>query len=91
MNFNCCDISKEDDCDATKEIKVRTTKETGKNVFITTIDNLSLVAGVPYAHCHEAYEKDGNISDAVTLCVYRFDLRGLFARRRGGKADGNQL
>lgn len=32
-----------------------------KNVWITTIDNLSLKAGVPYTHCYEAYEKNGNI------------------------------
>ena len=55
----------------------------GKNVFITTIDNLSLVAGVPYAHCHEAYEKDGNIFydkslryvkiNDFSLCMFRPD------------------
>ena len=32
-----------------------------KRVFITTIDNLSLVSGVAYANCYETYEKDGNI------------------------------
>ena len=32
-----------------------------KNVWITTIDNLALVSGIPYAHCYEAYEKNGNI------------------------------
>lgn len=28
-----------------------------KNVWITTIDNLSLVSGTPYTHCYKAYEK----------------------------------
>ena len=32
-----------------------------KNVWITTINNLALVSGIPYAHCYEAYEKNGNI------------------------------
>lgn len=32
-----------------------------KNVWITTIDKLGLRAGVPFTHCYEAYEKDGNI------------------------------
>lgn len=32
-----------------------------KNVFITTIDNLSLVSGEAFTHCYEAYEKEGNI------------------------------
>ena len=31
------------------------------NVYITTIDNLSLVGGVPYTHCYKSYPKDGNI------------------------------
>ena len=54
-----------------------------KKVFITTIDNLSLEAGVPYAHCYEAYEKDGNIFydkslknikiNDFSLCMFRPD------------------
>ena len=32
-----------------------------KNVFITTIDNLSLISGEAFTHCYEAYEKEGNI------------------------------
>ena len=54
-----------------------------KRVFITTIDNLSLEAGVPYAHCYEAYEKDGNIFydkslknikiNDFSLCMFRPD------------------
>ncbi len=32
-----------------------------KDVFITTIDNLSLKSGIPYAGCFKAFEKDGNI------------------------------
>ena len=32
-----------------------------KNVFITTIDKLGMSKGIPFAHCCESYEKDGNI------------------------------
>ena len=32
-----------------------------KNVFITTIDKLGMLKGIPFAHCYESYEKDGNI------------------------------
>lgn len=32
-----------------------------KNVFITTIDKLGMSKGIPFAHCYESYEKDGNI------------------------------
>ena len=32
-----------------------------ENVFITTIDKLNLNSGVAFAHCYEAYEKNGNI------------------------------
>lgn len=38
-----------------------------KNVWITTIDNLSLVRGTPYTHCYKAYEKNGNIFYDKTL------------------------
>lgn len=38
-----------------------------KNVWITTIDNLSLVSGTPYTHCYKAYEKNGNIFYDKTL------------------------
>lgn len=38
-----------------------------KNVWITTIDNLSLVSGIPYTHCYKAYEKNGNIFYDKTL------------------------
>ena len=54
-----------------------------KKVFITTIDKLSLVSGVPYAHCYEAFEKDGNIFydkslknvkiNDFSLCMFRPD------------------
>lgn len=33
----------------------------GNDVYITTIDNLSLVSGKAYTHCYKSYEKDGNI------------------------------
>lgn len=32
-----------------------------KNVYITTIDNLSLAGNKAYTHCYEAYERNGNI------------------------------
>ena len=32
-----------------------------KNVYITTIDKLGMSKGIPFAHCYESYEKDGNI------------------------------
>lgn len=32
-----------------------------KNVFISTIDKLGMSKGIPFAHCYESYEKDGNI------------------------------
>lgn len=32
-----------------------------KNVFITTIDKLGMSKGIPFVHCYESYEKDGNI------------------------------
>lgn len=32
-----------------------------KNVYIATIDNLSLISGEAFTHCYEAFEKDGNI------------------------------
>lgn len=32
-----------------------------KKVFITTIDKLGMSKGIPFAHCYESYEKDGNI------------------------------
>ena len=38
-----------------------------KNVWITTIDNISLVSGIPYTHCYKAYEKNGNIFYDKTL------------------------
>lgn len=54
-----------------------------KRVFITTIDNLSLVSGVAYANCYETYEKDGNIFyekslknvkiNDFQLCMFRPD------------------
>ena len=54
-----------------------------KKVFITAIDKLSLVSGVPYAHCYEAFEKDGNIFydkslknvkiNDFSLCMFRPD------------------
>lgn len=37
---------------------IRELLKENKNVFITTIDNLSLVSGEAYTHCYEAYEKD---------------------------------
>ena len=40
---------------------VRELLREGKSVCVTTIDNLSLKAGIPYAGCYEAYEKDENI------------------------------
>lgn len=40
---------------------IRELLKENKNVFITTIDNLSLVSGEAYTHCYEAYEKDKNI------------------------------
>ena len=36
-------------------------------VFITTIDNLSLKSGIPYAGCYKTFEKDGNIFYEKTL------------------------
>lgn len=44
-----------------------------KNVFITTIDNLSLDSGVAYTHCYEAYEKDGNIFYDKTLKTFKIN------------------
>ncbi len=38
-----------------------------KNVWITTIDNLSLVDGIAYTHCYKAYEKNENIFYDKTL------------------------
>lgn len=32
-----------------------------KNVYITTIDNLSLAGNKAYTHCYETYERNGNI------------------------------
>ncbi|MBO6087638.1 glutathione synthase [bacterium] len=32
-----------------------------KQVWVTTIDNLSLKSGIPYADCYETFEKDGDI------------------------------
>lgn len=32
-----------------------------RNVYITTIDGLSLIMGTAYAHCYKVVEKDGNI------------------------------
>lgn len=32
-----------------------------KNVYITTIDNLSVAGTTAYTHCYEAYERNGNI------------------------------
>lgn len=40
---------------------IRELLKENKNVFITTIDNLSLVSGEAFTHCYEAYEKEGNI------------------------------
>ena len=32
-----------------------------RNVYITTIDGLSLISGKAYTHCYQVYEKNGNI------------------------------
>ena len=40
---------------------IRELLKENKNICITTIDKLSLIAGVPFAHCYEVYAKDGNI------------------------------
>ncbi len=42
-------------------------KENNK-VYITTIDKLFIKLGIAYAHCYEAYEKDGNIFYDKALC-----------------------
>ncbi len=44
-----------------------------KKVFITTIDNLSLDNGIPFMHCYEAFEKDGNIFYDKTLKAFRIN------------------
>ena len=48
------------------------------DVYITTIDNLSLKSGKPYAGCYKAYEKDGNIfyekSSFKQFCINDFEL-----------------
>ena len=40
---------------------IRELLKENKNVFITTIDNLSLLSGEAYTHCYESYEKHKNI------------------------------
>ena len=44
-----------------------------KKVFITTIDNLSLDSGTPYAHCYEAFEKGGNIFYDKALKTFKIN------------------
>ena len=40
---------------------IRELMRAGKNVWITTIDNLSLKSGTAYTRCFEAFEKDGDM------------------------------
>lgn len=40
---------------------IRELLRSGINVFITTIDNLSLKSGVPYSGCYRSFEQNGNI------------------------------
>lgn len=40
---------------------IRELLKENKNIYITTIDKLSLISGTACAHCYETYAKDGNI------------------------------
>ncbi len=45
----------------------------GNNVWITTIDNLSLKAGIPYTACFQTFEKDENIFYDKTKFSYKIE------------------
>lgn len=48
-----------------------------KDVYITTIDGLSLIDGKPMTHCYKSYEKNGNIffdKSDVHMYINDFDL-----------------
>ena len=58
-----------------------------KNVWITTIDKLGLVSGVPCTHCYKAYEKDGNIFYDKTDCYKKINSFNLVMFRPDPPVD----
>lgn len=47
------------------------------DVFITTIDKLSLKNSIPFSKCYKTYEKDGNIfyeENVLNLCINDFSM-----------------
>ncbi|MBR6099064.1 hypothetical protein IKP85_04890 [bacterium] len=63
----------------------------GNNVYITTIDNLSLVSGKAYTHCFKSYEKDGNIFYDKTDCQREIESFSLVMFRHDPPFDGDYL
>lgn len=61
------------------------------NVFVTTIDNLSLVAGIPFTHCYKTYEQEGNIFYEKTDIHRKIESFQLVMFRHDPPFDGDYL
>lgn len=65
--------------------------ERGNSVYVTTIDNLSLIAGKAYTHCYKSYEKDGNIFYDKTDIHREIESFNLVMFRHDPPFDGDYL
>jgi len=65
--------------------------ERGENVYITTIDNLSLIEGKAYTHCFKSYEKDNDIFYDKTDIHREIESFNLVMFRHDPPFDGDYL
>ncbi len=63
----------------------------GRNVWITTIDNLSLKNGIPYADCYEVFEKGGNIFYDKSLKSFKINDFSLVMFRPDPPVDTDYI
>ena len=63
----------------------------GRNVWITTIDNLSLKSGIPYADCYEVFEKGGNIFYDKSLKSFKINDFSLVMFRPDPPVDTDYI
>ena len=62
-----------------------------KNVYITTIDGLSLLNGKAYSHCYKTYEKNENIFYEKTCLKREIESFRLVMFRQDPPFDGDYL
>ena len=63
----------------------------GEDVYITTIDNLSLVGGKAYTHCFKSYENNGDIFYDKTDIHREIETFNLVMFRHDPPFDGDYL